>query len=362
MIKQNRILRVLEGMKEAGMGQLLLTDPMAIFYLTGKMLEPHERMYGLYLKADGDHKMIMNDLFPAEEDLGIDCIWYNDTEDSMEKLAHSVDTGAVMGVDKNMAARFLLRLMELCPGMKVVNGSFVIDAVRQRKDEEEAQKMRAVSAINDQVVKKLWEAAGSGKSELELAEYCVQLQKAYGCEDVSFEPIVAFGANGADPHHGNDQTVGKRGDSVVLDIGGKKDSYCSDMTRTVFLGEVSEEARKVYEIVLEANKRGIRAAKPGARFCDVDHAARDYITEMGYGEYFTHRTGHGIGLECHEAGDVSAVNENILKPGMCFSVEPGIYLPGKFGIRIEDLVMITEDGCEVLNHQDKELTIVPIRE
>ena len=361
-MKETRIQRVLEGMKEAGMGQLLLTDPMAIFYLTGKMLEPHERMYGLYLSVDGNHKIILNDLFPGDDVQGLDIIWYNDTEDSMEKLAKAVDAGAVMGVDKNMAARFLLRLMELCPGMKFVNGSWVIDAVRQIKDEEEAEKMRTVSAINDIVVKKLWEAVGSGKTELELAAYCVQLQKEYGCEDVSFEPIVAFGPNGADPHHGNDNTIGKRGDSVVLDIGGKKDSYCSDMTRTVFLGEVSDEARKVYEIVLEANKRGIRAAKPGARFCDVDNAARDYIKEMGYGEYFTHRTGHGIGLECHEAGDVSAVNEAILKPGMCFSVEPGVYLPGKFGVRIEDVVMITEDGCEVLNHQDKELTIVPIKD
>jgi len=361
-MKLNRINRVLEGMKEAGMGQLLLTDPMAIFYLTDKMLEPHERMYGLYLSVKGDHKFILNDLFPGDDVEGIDILWYNDTEDSMGKLSQFTAPESVMGVDKNMAARFLLRLMELCPDMKFVNGSFVIDLVRQIKDEEEAQKMRAVSAINDIVVKKLWEEVGSGKTELELAEYCVQLQKEYGCEDVSFEPIVAFGPNGADPHHGNDGTVGKRGDSVVLDIGGKKDSYCSDMTRTVFLGEASEEAIKVYNIVLEANKRGIRAAKPGARFCDVDNAARDYIKEMGYGEYFTHRTGHGIGLECHEAGDVSAVNEAILKPGMCFSVEPGIYLPGKFGVRIEDLVMITEDGCEVLNHQDKELTIVPIKD
>ena len=108
--------------------------------------------------------------------------------------------------------------------------------------------------------------------------------------------------------------------------------------------------------------RGIAAAKPGARFCDVDNAARSYIEEMGYGPYFTHRTGHGIGLECHEAGDVSSVNTAVLKPGMCFSVEPGIYLPGKFGVRIEDLVLVTEDGCEVLNRQDKGLTVIPMED
>ena len=359
-MKEERIRRVLEGMKEAGVGQLLLTDPMAIYYLTDKWLLPGERMYGLYLHADGTRRMIINELFPAKEEPGTEILWYSDPQDSMALLYPLLDQNAVLGVDKNMPARFLLRLMELWENGRFVNGSWIVDRVRQIKDEEEIRRMREVSAINDIVVKELWEQVGSGKSEEELARVCEQLQKKHGCEGVSFEAIIAFGANCADPHHANDATVGRRGDSVVLDIGGRKDSYCSDMTRTVFLGEVSEEARNVYEIVLEANLRGIAAAKPGARFCDVDHAARSYIEEMGYGPYFTHRTGHGIGLECHEAGDVSSVNTAVLKPGMCFSVEPGIYLPGKFGVRIEDLVLITEDGCEVLNHQDKSLRIIPL--
>ena len=147
---------------------------------------------------------------------------------------------------------------------------------------------------------------------------------------------------------------------MVLDIGGVKDDYCSDMTRTVFLGEVSARAREIYEVVLEANRRGIAAAKPGNRMRDVDDAARNYITEKGFGPYFTHRTGHSIGLEVHEAGDVSAVNDALIRPGQCFSVEPGIYIPEEnIGVRIEDLVLITESGCEVLNHFPKELTVVP---
>ena len=132
------------------------------------------------------------------------------------------------------------------------------------------------------------------------------------------------------------------------------------MTRTVFLGEVSDRAKEIYDIVVEANMRGIAAAKPGNRMCDVDAACRDYITEKGFGPYFTHRTGHSIGLEDHEFGDVSSVNEDIIKPGQCFSVEPGIYLPDEgIGVRIEDLVIITEDGCEVLNDYTKDLIIVP---
>lgn len=131
------------------------------------------------------------------------------------------------------------------------------------------------------------------------------------------------------------------------------------MTRTVFIGEVSKRAKEIYDIVVEANRRGIEAARPGNRMCDVDLAARNYIEEKGYGKYFTHRTGHSIGLEDHEFPDVSSVNQDIIKVGQCFSVEPGIYLPQEnLGVRIEDLVLITEDGCEVLNHFTKELIVV----
>ena len=150
---------------------------------------------------------------------------------------------------------------------------------------------------------------------------------------------------------------------MVLDIGGLKDDYCSDMTRTVFLGTVSDRQRQIYEVVLEANLRGIAAAKPGNRMCDVDNAVRSFIEEKGFGPYFTHRTGHSIGLEVHETGDVSAVNETLIRPGQCFSVEPGIYIPEEgIGVRIEDLVLITEDGCEVLNRYPKELMVVPFPE
>ena len=148
--------------------------------------------------------------------------------------------------------------------------------------------------------------------------------------------------------------------SLTANIGGFKDNYASDMTRTVFIGEVSDRAKEIYDIVVEANRRGIEAAKPGNRMCDVDLAARNYIEEKGYGKYFTHRTGHSIGLEDHEFGDVSSVNEDIIQVGQCFSVEPGIYLPDEgIGVRIEDLVIITEDGCEVLNHFTKDLIVVP---
>lgn len=356
---QDKLNRVLNAMKDAGLEQMIVADPASIYYLTGRMILPGERMLVLYLNQNGDHKLILSKLFPQEGEVGVDVIYFDDVEDSVEILARYVEKEKKVGVDKIWPAKFLLRLMELEAGSAFVNASFVLDDIRQIKDADEICKMKEASRLNDMAVERLMPLVNQGMTEQELAE---ELQKIYlelGAEGYSFEPICAYGANAADPHHMTDTvSVGKTGDSVVLDIGCKKDGYCSDMTRTVFIGEASEQAREVYDTVLQANLRAIAAVKPGARFCDVDKAARDYITEKGYGPYFTHRTGHCIGQEVHEAGDVSSVNENVLKPGMIFSIEPGIYLEGKVGVRIEDLVLVTEEGCEVLNRADKALRII----
>jgi Xaa-Pro dipeptidase len=195
-------------------------------------------------------------------------------------------------------------------------------------------------------------------SEKKLAQFLPGLYEEFGAQGCSFDPIIAYGANAANAHHEPENCPLKEGDSVIIDIGCKKDSYCSDMTRTVFYKYASDHARKVYDIVLEANKRAITMIKPGVRFCDIDAAARNYIEAAGYGKCFTHRTGHSIGLEVHEFGDVSAVNTDTVQPGMTFSIEPSIRILGEFGVRIEDLVLVTEDGCEILNEYDKELMIV----
>jgi Xaa-Pro dipeptidase len=173
---------------------------------------------------------------------------------------------------------------------------------------------------------------------------------------------VGFGANGADPHHGNDDTVLRPGMTVLLDVGGKKDGYCSDMTRTFFTAEPSEEERTVYELVRQANEKAESIIRPGVRLCDIDAAARDLITEAGYGVEFNHRLGHFIGLDEHEFGDVSSGFDWPVEAGMIFSIEPGIYLPGKFGVRIEDLVLVTENGCQVLNSYPKGLTVLNLEE
>lgn len=359
-MKKERLNRIITAMKDHEISQMIISDPVTIFYLTGRWIIPGERLLALYLNVHGGHKLVINRLFPQEPISDLEMIWYEDTQDGVQILSGFVEEGSTLGIDKNWPARFLLRLQELVPGARCVNNSFLVDRVRMYKDEQEQELMRKASLLNDQVMEKLIPLTGQGFTEKELRDKARELYIQAGCEDFSFEPIIGFGKNAADPHHSTDQSTGKYGDCVVLDIGGRKSEYASDMTRTVFLGEVSERQKEIYQIVLEANRRGIAAAKPGNRMCDVDAAARNYIEEMGYGPYFTHRTGHSIGLEVHEAGDVSAVNEDVIQPGQCFSVEPGIYLPQEeIGIRIEDLVLITEDGCEVLNKFTKDIIVVP---
>lgn len=354
---------ILSAMEAERIPQIIISDPAVIFYLTKTWIHPGERLLALYLNQNGGHKLLVNDLFRQTKDLGVEIQYYNDTQDGVEILSRFLDASAPVAIDKNWPARFLLRLQELNAASRYVNSSAIVDGVRQIKTAEEQEKMRIASRLNDAVMEKLVKDLSEDHTELELKDILQKLYTDAGCESFSFEPITAFAGNAADPHHEPDSSRGRYGDCVVLDIGGMKDDYCSDMTRTVFLGTVSERQREIYEVVREANRRGIAAAKPGNRMCDVDNAARSYIGQMGFGKYFTHRTGHSIGLEVHEAGDVSAVNEAVIRPGQCFSVEPGIYIPEEnIGVRIEDLVLITEDGCEVLNHYPKELQVIPFPE
>lgn len=356
----NRIDRVVSAMRENQADCLLASDPVVIRYLTGASLESGERLMALLIGADGTCKMVLNDLFTPQKPEGVDAFFYNDIDDSVAFLLTRLPAQGVLAVDKNWPARFLLSLQEKAPGLRCINSSPIIDNVRIVKDADEQEKMIRSSALNDGVMAALIPQIRKGQTESVLAAIVRRLYQEAGCEGVSFTPICSFAKNAADPHHEPDDTEGRPGDCLVIDIGGMKDGYASDMTRTVFLGSVSERQREIYEIVKEANRRGREAAKPGNRMCDVDLVARSYIESKGFGPYFTHRTGHSIGMEDHEWGDVSSVNTAVIRPGQCFSVEPGIYLPDEgIGVRIEDLVLITETGCRVLNEYPRDLTVVP---
>lgn len=355
---QKRLTKVCRRMEEAGLSQLLITDHLSIYYLTGIDVVPFERFWCLLVKTDGTHTLFANRLFALEE-TGLPTVTLTDTDDVAAAVAPHIAPGK-LGVDKNMAARFLLPILSACGETRAVLGSGCVDSVRAQKDEAEKALMRRASEINDRCMEKLTAYIHDGVTERECAAYLETCYREYGCEGPSFDPIVSFGPNAADPHHAPDGTVIKEGDCIVIDIGCKKDHYCSDMTRTYFWKKADTRYTAIHDLVREANERAEALVRPGVRLCDVDAAARDHIAAAGYGEYFTHRLGHFIGMEDHEQGDVSAVNTAPAEVGMIFSIEPGVYLPGAFGVRVEDLVIVTETGCEVLNRVDKHWKILGV--
>lgn len=359
-MNEARLARVMEKMKEYHLEQMLVSDPPTIFYLTGQWFHPGERMLALLVRTDGRHRLFLNRLFPARE-CGIPLVWLTDSDDGPALVAEYLDAQKTLGIDKNWPSRFLLRLMELSAAAGYCNASPCCDLVRAVKDAAELELLRISSKTNDSCMAAAAQAIRPGITERELADYILKCYQEHGAGDgVSFPPIVAFGEHGADPHHGNDDTPLTPGQSVLIDMGCIQDNYCSDMTRTFFTAPPTPEHRRVYELVRRANEAAEAIIRPGVRLCDIDKAARDIITQGGYGPQFNHRLGHFIGLEDHEYGDVSSANTNTVEPGMVFSIEPGIYLPGDFGVRIEDLVIVTQDGCEVINRYPKELTVLSL--
>lgn len=354
---EQRIARVMEGLKELGLEQMIVCDPDSICYLTGYYVSPLERLLALYLRSDGGHIFFLNKLFPVPE-TDFEQVWFSDTDDYLSILAERVDSTRPMGIDKEWPARFLLPLQQKCPGMVCRLASDCVDNARGCKDELEQQLMRTASAINDRVMMQAADFIREGMTEKQVAEFILAGYRAEGAESVAFDPLVCFGANAADPHHESGETVLKAGDCIVIDMGCRKERYCSDMTRTFFCKTADPKYTAIHDLVREANEKAEAILKPGVKLHELDDIARNHIAAAGYGEYFTHRLGHFIGQTEHEKGDVSAASQIVAKPGMIFSVEPGVYLPGEFGVRVEDLVLVTEDGCERLNQVDKHWKIV----
>lgn len=354
---KNRIERVLDHMEVQGLEQMIVADSKSIWYLTGVDVEPMERVFAFLIRADGHHVFFLNRLFNVS-DTGFEEVWFSDTDDAIGMIAGKVDAAKPLGIDKEWRAGFLIPLMERCPGLRVRLASDCVDDCRAVKDETEIALMRESSRINDEVNRLASEYVKEGMTEKQVAAFIDAEFLKRGCSGSGFSSIVSFGANAADPHHEPDNTVLKAGECVLIDMGCVKDRYCSDMTRTFFCKRADPEQVRIHDLVREANERAEAIIRPGVRFCDIDAAARDHIAAAGYGEYFNHRLGHFIGQTDHEKGDVSSANTRTAEPGMIFSIEPGIYLPGQFGVRIEDLVMVTEDGCELLNREDKHWRIV----
>ena len=353
-----RLERVLQKMEKKGIDQLLVSDPLSIRFLTGIMVHPGERLYALLLRTNGKHTMFLNYLYYVS-DTGFEEVWFSDMDDQIGVLTEHIDTKGVIGIDKTFPARFLIPLQERCPELKTVWGSDCVDGVRAVKNEEEIKIMRQASVINDMVMERAAAYIKEGMTEKQIADFIEAEYYKEGATGLSFDTIVCFGANAADQHHSPSETrTLKAGECVLIDMGCIWNGYCSDMTRTVFYQEVSEEAKEVYGLVRLANETAEAMIKPGVRLCDIDKAARDIITDAGYGKEFNHRLGHFIGKDVHEFGDVSVNFDLEVKEGMIFFIVSGFYFPGKFGVRIEDLVMVTKDGCKVLNSYPKDLFVI----
>ena len=356
-----RLNQLTAAMRQAGLPQLLISDPHSIAYLTGDFISPGERFLALLVRPDKAPVLFLNKLFAARHTPPRQIVSYNDTQRAAVLASEYTDPSVPLGVDKTLRAEFLLELQAHHAASSYQNGSPLIDQVRACKDAEEITAMADASRINDEAMLLLKDALRTGITERQLADHLIKTYRALGADDVSFSPIICFGANASDPHHRADDTPLTPGCCVLFDIGCRKNGYCSDMTRTYYYGSVTEEERCIYNLVLQANLASEAGIRPGVRFCDIDRTARHIIEDGGYGPQFTHRLGHSIGRECHEWGDVSSSNPAPVKAGMIFSCEPGIYLPGKTGVRIEDLCLVTDNGVQILNRVPKELEVLPLR-
>ncbi len=358
-MKQNRLERVIRGMEAMGLEQIIVSAPASVFYLTGAWVRPGERMLALYIHKSGEARLFANRLFALSGNVDAPLSEFDDTEDPIALLNQFVRPGK-LGIDKSWPSQFTLRLMEARADVRCVLGSAPVDDARMLKDAEEIALMRESSLKNDASILEAIASIREGMRESDVAAAYNRAAAQNGASGPSFPTLICFGANCAEPHHTTDDTLIKRGDSVILDVGLAWQKYASDMTRTVFYGEPTDEQKRVFDLVCKANAAGIAAVRPGVPLCEIDRAARKVIEDAGYGDYFIHRTGHGIGLEGHEPPDVSATDTRLAQPGMVFSIEPGVYLPGRFGVREEDLVCVTEDGVEVLNRLSHELRVIPI--
>ncbi|MFD5573842.1 aminopeptidase P family protein [Streptomyces cadmiisoli] len=358
-----RLERAARAAEDAGLAGLLVAPGPDLVWLTGYAPTAiTERLTVLILAAGQDPVLVVPTLEApdAAKAPGAPALTLRDWTDGKDPYATAaalLDAAGRLGVSDNTWAMHLLGLQNALPGSSYASFTEALPMLRAVKDAAELELLAAAGAAADQAFEEIRTVRFAGRRESDLARDLAGLLRRSGHQQVDFT-IVASGPNGADPHHEVGDRVIEPGDMVVLDFGGLKDGYGSDTSRTVHVGEPTEEERRVHDLVREAQEAGFRAVRPGVACQEVDRAARAVIAGAGYGEYFIHRTGHGIGVTTHEPPYMIEGEEQPLVPGMCFSVEPGIYLPGRFGVRIEDIVTVTEDGGRRLNDTTRELVIV----
>ena len=358
-----RMERAAESAQEAGLSGMLVTPGPDLLYLTGYApLAVTERLTMLVLSADQEPAMLVPMLerpdaesAPGRSKLALSD--WPDGSDPYESAAGLLEPKGRYAISDAAWAVHLLRLQSRLPHTEYVAMTGALPTLRAIKDDDELERMTAAGAAVDAAFYDILEVQFAGRSEIDLGADLADALQAHGHSEVEFV-IVGSGPNGANPHHDRGARVIVEGDMVVLDFGGIVDGYSSDTARTVHVGEPTVEERNVHELVREAQQMAYDAVRPGVACQEIDRAARKVIADGGFGEDFIHRVGHGIGLTSHEPPYMVEGEELVLQPGMCFSIEPGIYLRDRFGVRIEDIVAVTDEGARRLNHTPRELQIV----
>jgi Xaa-Pro aminopeptidase len=357
-----RLERAAHATGRTGLSALIVAPSADLLYLAGYDPPPLERLTCLLVRPEKSPVLVVPTLErPLAEGSGIpdlaEIVSWGETDDPYALVGKILARPERLGCSERMWASHLLGLQGALPGAAFTPASAVVGPLRAVKDQEELELLRRAARYADEAFRRLLNTPLESATEREVADRLGDLLLDMGHDRVGFT-IVGSGPNGASPHHEPGPRTIQAGDSVVIDFGGRSAGYFSDVSRTVAVRKAGPELEQVHEIVHDAQERAFRTVRPDVSPQDVDRAARRVIEDAGYGALFVHRTGHGIGLEEHEAPYIVEGNTEPLRAGMCFSIEPGIYLPGKFGVRIEDIVTVTEDGAARLNHAPRSLEVV----
>jgi Xaa-Pro aminopeptidase len=360
---ERRMQRAAAQAVDAGLTGVLVTPGPDLVYFTGyQPTAITERITLLALQASRDPAMIIPilerpDAEPAPGATAVSLIDWADGSDPYAATGKLLDLRGRYAISDSAWAMHLLGLQRALPESSYVSMTSALPMLRAVKDADELERLTAAGAAADATFEQIVSARFAGRRERDIGSDLAGLLRGHGHSQVDFT-IVGSGPNGANPHHEMGERTIVEGDMVVLDFGGIQDGYGSDTTRTVHVGGPSNEEREVFEVVRQAQQAAFEAVRPGIACQEIDRVARKVITDAGYGEYFIHRTGHGIGISTHEPPYMVEGETQPLVPGMCFSIEPGIYLPGRFGVRIEDIVTVTEDGGRRLNNASHEMYVV----
>lgn len=358
-----RMERAARAAAAEGLDALLVTPGPDLLWLTGyQPTAITERLTLLVLRTDSDPQLLVPllerpDAESAAGAVALTITDWRDGSDPYEAAAPLLRPDGTSAVSDSAWAMHLLGLQRQLPAARYVSVTERLPMLRAVKDASELARLEAAGAAADATFGEIVKVRFAGRRETEVAADLARMLREYGHEQVDFT-VVGSGPNGANPHHEAGDRVILDGDMVVLDFGGLKYGYGSDTSRTVCVGEPTAQMQEVHDVVRAAQQAAYEAVRPGIACQEIDRAARRVIAEAGYGEQFIHRTGHGIGMTTHEPPYMVEGEQRPLVPGMCFSIEPGIYLAGRFGVRIEDIVTVTEQGGRRFNNTDRGLTIV----